>query len=108
MRLKLAAHGLGRIPFVPHCTSCSSVHWLRPRGFAPQLKRNPLGCTMNCQPFARPRLANSAGSQGTARILGALPVEDTALNESRSGAGAMSAGAAGAGVLQNRARKGPA
>jgi hypothetical protein len=24
-RFKLSAHGLGRIPFVPHCTSCSSV-----------------------------------------------------------------------------------
>jgi hypothetical protein len=74
----------------------------------PQLKRNPLGCTINCQPFARPWLANSVGSLGTARILGALPVEDPALIVSRSDAGAPSAGAARAGVLQNGARKGPA
>jgi hypothetical protein len=48
----------------------------------PQLKRDPLGCTMNCQPFARPRLANSAGSQGTARVLAAVPTEDRAARKS--------------------------
>jgi hypothetical protein len=31
-RFKLAAHGLGRIPFVPHCTSCSSVNSDSPVG----------------------------------------------------------------------------
>ena len=30
MRLKLAAPGLGRIPFVPHRTSCSSVNSAAP------------------------------------------------------------------------------
>jgi hypothetical protein len=38
---------------------------------------------MNYQRFSRARLTSSAGSQGTARVLGAVPFGDPAARESR-------------------------
>jgi hypothetical protein len=40
---------------------------------------------MNYQRFPRARLTSSAGSQGTARVLGSVPIDDRASRESRIG-----------------------